>query len=36
MSKKYDYEYIKNYIESFGYELLNEEYMNANYCQKLM
>ena len=28
--KKLTYEEVKEYIESFGYELLNEEYMNAN------
>ena len=28
MSKKYDYEYIKNYIESFGYKLLSKTYAN--------
>lgn len=28
MSKRYDYEYIKNYIESFGYELLSKTYIN--------
>ena len=28
MSKKYDYEYIKNYIESFGYKLLSKTYVN--------
>ena len=29
MAKKLDYNYVKNYIESFGYELLTQEYKNA-------
>lgn len=28
MGKKLTYEYVKEYIESFGYELLSEEYVN--------
>ena len=27
---KHEYVYVKNYIESFGYELLSNEYMSAN------
>lgn len=29
MSKKLTYEYVKNYIESFGYTLLSTEYINS-------
>ena len=30
MSKKHSYEYVKEYIESFGYTLLSKEYKNAH------
>ena len=28
MAKKHNYEYIKEYIENLGYELLSKEYIN--------
>jgi hypothetical protein len=30
MSKKLTYEYVKNYIEQFGYKLISIEYLNAH------
>lgn len=33
---KFTYEYVKNYIENFGYILLSEEYIDANKKIKIM
>ena len=30
MSKKYTYEFVKEYIESFGYKLLSKKYINSH------
>lgn len=30
MNKKYDYEYVKKYVESYGYELLSTEYKRSD------
>ena len=30
MSKKYTYQEVKEYIESFGYKLLSTEYLNSH------
>lgn len=35
MGKKHTYEFVKEYIESFGYKLLSEEYIN-NYTKLLI
>ena len=29
-NKKFDYKYVKEYVESFGYKLLSKEYKNTN------
>lgn len=36
MAVKHSYEYVKNYIENFGYILLSEEYIDANKKIKIM
>lgn len=36
MAIKHSYEYVKNYIENFGYILLNEEYIDTNKKIKIM
>ncbi|RLD66316.1 MAG: hypothetical protein DRI84_05015 [Bacteroidetes bacterium] len=35
-SMKHDFNYVKEYIESFGYSLLSDNYVNANYELEIM
>ena len=36
MSKKYDYNYVKEYVENFGYILLSKEYKNNSTPLEMM